>query len=145
MNVIFLSRREGKARQLNLARPRTLGIVAGVTLSVLGAAFVMGMELGRGRNSAAGLAENERFHSVLVQQKQEIAALRQQLQLRVDAMAMRLGEMNAHVIRLDALGKDRKSTRLNSSHVEISYAVFCLKKKKNVQVKGFVLDDPKRN
>src|SRR5438874_10066734 len=29
------------------------------------------------------------------------------------------------------VAKDRKSTRLNSSHVEISYAVFCLKKKKN--------------
>src|SRR5690349_23684003 len=28
---------------------------------------------------------------------------------------------------------DRKSTRLNSSHVEISYAVFCLKKKKKKQ------------
>src|SRR5690349_24205313 len=28
------------------------------------------------------------------------------------------------------LGLDRKSTRLNSSHVEISYAVFCLKKKR---------------
>src|SRR5437868_11389618 len=28
-------------------------------------------------------------------------------------------------------GPDRKSTRLNSSHVSISYAVFCLKKKKN--------------
>src|SRR5690606_40023015 len=28
-------------------------------------------------------------------------------------------------------GQDRKSTRLNSSHVKISYAVFCLKKKKN--------------
>src|SRR5207249_10782368 len=28
-----------------------------------------------------------------------------------------------------ALGGDRKSTRLNSSHVSISYAVFCLKKK----------------
>src|SRR5690606_41629164 len=27
-------------------------------------------------------------------------------------------------------GRDRKSTRLNSSHVKISYAVFCLKKKK---------------
>src|SRR2546430_6371804 len=27
-------------------------------------------------------------------------------------------------------GKDRKSTRLNSSHSQISYAVFCLKKKK---------------
>src|SRR5438874_6289018 len=30
-------------------------------------------------------------------------------------------------------GEDRKSTRLNSSHVEISYAVFCLKKKKNIR------------
>src|SRR5437773_3559376 len=28
-------------------------------------------------------------------------------------------------------GSDRKSTRLNSSHITISYAVFCLKKKKN--------------
>src|SRR5690349_24626925 len=28
--------------------------------------------------------------------------------------------------------EDRKSTRLNSSHVEISYAVFCLKKKKSL-------------
>src|SRR5688572_32067789 len=29
--------------------------------------------------------------------------------------------------------QDRKSTRLNSSHSQISYAVFCLKKKKNIQ------------
>src|SRR5690349_22169165 len=33
---------------------------------------------------------------------------------------------------------DRKSTRLNSSHVEISYAVFCLKKKKTVAREIFV-------
>src|SRR2546427_5111440 len=31
------------------------------------------------------------------------------------------------------LGADRKSTRLNSSHSQISYAVFCLKKKKKKQ------------
>src|SRR2546427_2039857 len=30
---------------------------------------------------------------------------------------------------------DRKSTRLNSSHSQISYAVFCLKKKKNTRTK----------
>src|SRR5690242_21023804 len=29
-------------------------------------------------------------------------------------------------------GRDRKSTRLNSSHMSISYAVFCLKKKKKI-------------
>src|SRR5256885_12427288 len=32
-----------------------------------------------------------------------------------------------------AVGKDRKSTRLNSSHLVISYAVFCLKKKNKRQ------------
>src|SRR5436309_4565578 len=32
---------------------------------------------------------------------------------------------------MDEVALDRKSTRLNSSHVKISYAVFCLKKKKN--------------
>src|SRR3712207_8585557 len=33
--------------------------------------------------------------------------------------------------RVDQPGEDRKSTRLNSSHANISYAVFCLKKKKS--------------
>src|SRR5437667_3103104 len=32
-------------------------------------------------------------------------------------------------------GQDRKSTRLNSSHITISYAVFCLKKKKKNKTK----------
>src|SRR3712207_7375741 len=36
--------------------------------------------------------------------------------------------------RADGGGVDRKSTRLNSSHANISYAVFCLKKKKNSQL-----------
>src|SRR5690606_40531568 len=35
------------------------------------------------------------------------------------------------VVTYNGFGGDRKSTRLNSSHVKISYAVFCLKKKKN--------------
>src|SRR5256886_17694747 len=34
------------------------------------------------------------------------------------------------VVFLERLQEDRKSTRLNSSHSQISYAVFCLKKKK---------------
>src|SRR3712207_8148360 len=35
-----------------------------------------------------------------------------------------------------ALAADRKSTRLNSSHANISYAVFCLKKKNPTSIKG---------
>src|SRR5204862_7622883 len=61
---------------------------------------------------------------------------------QVDALGQRirktntLGDIVFHydtrgrlIAETDAAG-DRKSTRLNSSHVEISYAVFCLKKKK---------------
>src|SRR6266496_5730278 len=40
-------------------------------------------------------------------------------------------------------GLDRKSTRLNSSHVEISYAVFCLKKKKK-KVLAILVDKKKQ-
>src|SRR5688572_30877324 len=35
------------------------------------------------------------------------------------------------LLRSEHYGEDRKSTRLNSSHSQISYAVFCLKKKKD--------------
>src|SRR5438034_4849683 len=41
------------------------------------------------------------------------------------------GELEANIERVRREGRDRKSTRLNSSHTVISYAVFCLKKKKN--------------
>ena len=105
MNVIFLSKRVGKARQLDLAHPLTLSLIAGFALVILGSAFMFGMQLGRGTHERLILSDTVRFGETLAQQKQQIADLKQQLQLRVDAMAMRLGEVNAHVIRLDALGK----------------------------------------
>src|SRR3712207_8628433 len=37
------------------------------------------------------------------------------------------------------LGPDRKSTRLNSSHANISYAVFCLKKKNHKYLKHYII------
>src|SRR5688572_12433223 len=40
-----------------------------------------------------------------------------------------LAMVDQGLIQLDAPTRDRKSTRLNSSHSQISYAVFCLKKK----------------
>src|SRR5690554_7254034 len=44
-------------------------------------------------------------------------------------------EREDDILRHDRLAViDRKSTRLNSSHVRISYAVFCLKKKKKISV-----------
>src|SRR5690606_41241188 len=50
---------------------------------------------------------------------------------RVDmGLLVTLPEARSRVPSSCSLALDRKSTRLNSSHVKISYAVFCLKKKK---------------
>ena len=105
MNVILLSKRDGRARQLDLARPLTLTALSALVFAFLGSAFALGVQLGRGNHERVVLADTTRFGSLLTEQKKQIADLKQQVQLRVDAMAMRLGEVNAHVIRLDALGK----------------------------------------
>src|SRR5690625_6259012 len=48
--------------------------------------------------------------------------------------AARIGSLPLPVrVAGGTLPRDRKSTRLNSSHVAISYAVFCLKKKKRIR------------
>src|SRR5438067_5899905 len=63
---------------------------------------------------------------------------------RGDALADHLGGRVAVDPQERRLAGDRKSTRLNSSHVSISYAVFCLKKKKNTHVQlllSFLLDE----
>lgn len=105
MNVILIPRRNGRARQFNLTRPLTLGLLVTTFLGLVGGSFAVGLQMGRGVHRELALAETTQFGQVLTQQKQQIADLKQQLALRVDAMAMRIGEVNAHVIRLDALGK----------------------------------------
>src|SRR5690606_39816207 len=44
---------------------------------------------------------------------------------------LKIFHKNTKVVSAILASRDRKSTRLNSSHVKISYAVFCLKKKNN--------------
>src|SRR5690349_24027426 len=51
------------------------------------------------------------------------------VEVEVDDVALADGGDGAADVGLGGDVADRKSTRLNSSHVEISYAVFCLKKK----------------
>src|SRR5437660_7290392 len=53
--------------------------------------------------------------------------------LALDRIAV---DVQQPVDHLNPVARDRKSTRLNSSHVAISYAVFCLKKKKKPQIKA---------
>src|SRR2546429_4113302 len=71
------------------------------------------------------------FRSILV--RPSVVPLREPVDVLGSALAVELHDL---ALNLDVLVRvlaveDRKSTRLNSSHGYISYAVFCLKKKKN--------------
>src|SRR2546430_5967458 len=47
----------------------------------------------------------------------------------ISHLSLRARRVHRPINRREGVGSDRKSTRLNSSHSQISYAVFCLKKK----------------
>src|SRR5690606_41755477 len=55
---------------------------------------------------------------------------RDRIRLAADAGEERVAGRDPEELEAEARRADRKSTRLNSSHVKISYAVFCLKKKR---------------
>src|SRR3712207_7204192 len=56
----------------------------------------------------------------------------ERLALRPERLPTAIGRALGRDLEYARLGADRKSTRLNSSHANISYAVFCLKKKKKL-------------
>src|SRR5699024_11983911 len=56
--------------------------------------------------------------------------MKHHLSIAKELLCFFLIHFSANICMNQAILRDRKSTRLNSSHVSISYAVFCLKKKK---------------
>jgi murein DD-endopeptidase MepM/ murein hydrolase activator NlpD len=102
MNIIFFSRREGRAKHFNLAHPLAVAAFSTVLVAILAAAFSLGLKIGQSKQAPRGVST---WTATLAEQQGEIKELKAELQRRVDAVAMRIGQMNAHVIRLDALGK----------------------------------------
>jgi murein DD-endopeptidase MepM/ murein hydrolase activator NlpD len=81
----------------------TLAVCGLIVLGTLGTAFAIGMQLGS--HAGVGAADPKGWSRVLAEQKSEIAELRARVQERVDAIAGRLGQLNAHITRIDELGK----------------------------------------
>jgi Peptidase family M23 len=112
MNLIFFSRREGIARHLNLSHPFVLFSVTGIGSLLLASVFMLGLHVGQ--HGLLQLGGNPA--DTLRSEQAEVASLKTQLQDRVDALAMRLGALNAHLIRLNALGKRLTQMANISSH-----------------------------
>lgn len=105
MNIILFSRRIGRAQQICLNHPAVLGGLSAITLGLLGLAFAAGMQLGERSGARRAPGSPVQLARTLVEQQREIAEMRALVQERVDALAARMGQVNAHVLRLDALGK----------------------------------------
>lgn len=103
MQFQIVSGRTGRARHIDLTQPRTLLMIGGSALLLAAAVFVLGIVLGR--FLLAGSAQNREFALALAQQQQEIQTARGQMDGKVDALAARVGVLNAQLIRLDALGR----------------------------------------
>ncbi|HWK49561.1 MAG TPA: M23 family metallopeptidase [Steroidobacter sp.] len=105
MNVIVFSRRFGKARQFELGRPLAMTVTIATVTIVLAGVLFAGIQLGRGGFVLNPAAQVTEWGAKLEQQRLEVANARRDLQERLDALTSRVGQMNAHVIRLDALGR----------------------------------------
>jgi murein DD-endopeptidase MepM/ murein hydrolase activator NlpD len=105
MNVIVFSKRLGKARQFELSRPLAMTATLAVVTTILSGVLFLGVQLGRGGFSVDPVEQVGHWGATLEEQRLEILSARRELQERLDAIATRVGQMNAHVIRLDALGR----------------------------------------
>lgn len=99
----MLLRRTTGASSLNLSGAWAAGITATVVLALMGAAFYAGVSLGGGSSVFGG--SGAAIARAALQQKAELEELRARVQERVDTLSARVGQLNAHMVRLDALGK----------------------------------------
>lgn len=98
MNLRIVTGSSGRTTQIDLTGPRLL--LASVL--VLGI-FIAGLALGR--FLLGGNAEQRAYARAMAQQKTDLQAARGQIDGKVDALAARIGSLNAQLIRLDALGR----------------------------------------
>jgi murein DD-endopeptidase MepM/ murein hydrolase activator NlpD len=104
MQLILLSKDRGHVGHIRLTSGRVwLGIVA-ATLLISAGAFYGGITAARVFGISNPQAQVSTWREELVQQQSIVDSTRRTLQQNLDALALRIGQMNAHVVRLDALG-----------------------------------------
>jgi murein DD-endopeptidase MepM/ murein hydrolase activator NlpD len=105
MNVVIFGKGFGRPRQVNLSG-RSAAVYALLIGGFLGtAAFTAGYSYSALTGSGVSFTEVDALTEELDLQREAIATTRQQTEDTLDALSIRVGQMNARVIRLDALGR----------------------------------------
>jgi murein DD-endopeptidase MepM/ murein hydrolase activator NlpD len=104
MQLILLSKDRGHLGHVRLTSGRVwLGLVAAAVIVCAGA-FYGGITAARLFGISNPQAQVSTWRDELAQQQAIVDSTRRTLQQNLDALALRIGQMNAHVVRLDALG-----------------------------------------
>jgi murein DD-endopeptidase MepM/ murein hydrolase activator NlpD len=105
MNVIFVGRKSGRVKQFDLHHPAIVATAVLLVLGVVGGAFSVGVGLGARHSTTNLINQLGNWSADLLRQQTQLEDLKRALQEKVNALAMRVGQMNANVIRVNALGK----------------------------------------
>jgi murein DD-endopeptidase MepM/ murein hydrolase activator NlpD len=103
MNVIIVSRFFRAPKKFSLGNPKVASIIGGSCIALLAVAFGSGFAI-RGANGAAE-SKIARLQQDLGKQQAELAAAREDAQREINAVAARVGELQAQANRLNALGQ----------------------------------------
>ena len=102
MNIIFLSSNRGKICGLNLTKPLHLLLLAGVFGIMMSGAVYIGYTLNPSQDNQALIDE---WQADVHRQQSQLQHIREEADANIDALSSRIGLLQAHVMRLDALGR----------------------------------------
>jgi murein DD-endopeptidase MepM/ murein hydrolase activator NlpD len=104
MQLIFLSKDRGHVGQMRLDSGRVWLVALSIAALVCAGAFYGGFRVAELFGISNPGSQVDVWRAELAQQQSIVDSTRRALQQNLDALALRIGQMNAHVVRLDALG-----------------------------------------
>ena len=121
MNVIFVGRKSGRVKEFDLRHPLVVGAALLTVFGIVGAAFSVGVSLGAHNGRVNPINQLGNWSAELMRQQAQIEDVKRVLQEKVNALALRVGQMNANVIRVNALGKRlTRMAKLNDGEFDFS-------------------------
>lgn len=105
MNVVIFGKGFGRPRQLNLSGAKASGFIALSAVLVCASGFAGGYWYSSLTGSGVSINEVAQLTGELQDQRNQIDTIRRENEDTLDALAIRIAQMNARVIRLDALGR----------------------------------------
>ena len=105
MNVVVFGKGFGAPRQVNFSGRAALGVATLFAGTVAAIAFGAGLWYSSHNATGVSLDEARTVSLQLAEEREAIGSIRQQTEDTLDALNIRLGQLNARVIRLDALGR----------------------------------------